>query len=282
VWREATNESSAILGVAKMDNRYVPFALVPMLSWKNSFFKLTSDVPLETPASLSVYRLARLMQHANKAPYLEIRNGDEDIRSAPALSGTIKDTIWTTSLEAPTSSHQNLPTQDLALDVSAFPESFAPIVEALEGRVTGISSISPPDTLGWSELPDGNFSLELTYGGEIPEKTRSIFSATAGDFTTTPYHLPDETVVEEIRPLSADSVAATGTSPITITEHSILLGEAPAVSPNNTACGERLLARFSGTILPLIAERLDIPFVISPNTTVLIGTENGHVIICWQ
>lgn len=282
VWREAANGSSAILGITKVNNTYVPFALIPTLSWKNNFFKLTSEAPLETPTSLSVYRLARLMQHGSKAPYLELRNGENDIHSGPTLSGTIKDTIWTTSLEASTSSKQNLPAQDLALDLSAFPESFAPIAEALEGRVTGINTIPRPDILGWSELADGNFSLELAYEGEIPKTTRTIFSVAAGDFTTIPYHLSDETLVEEIRPLDTGSIATTGTSPIFITQNSIRLGEVAAAPSTDEACGEHLLARFRGNILLFIVERLNVPFVIPADTTLLVGEEKGKVIVCWR
>lgn len=303
LWKNAVQGSKlpVMIGLAKTDTRWEPFAIVPQSSASSfpfhepvfSFFSIVSDRKLDRHAQLhlSAFTFVELAAERHDA-YLrmfigEIFPGNDDI-----LSGNIDHGVWETDLRAPATS-DGLPATDIAIDMTALPGAETSIRDMLsrEGLVWTDDAKDPLRSFGVSWSDTGSRLLTFGFGSQKPSSSTLLsLAASAGIADVEKIALPDSTTLDDLRlpqrffdqTSSTRWTITTGTE-LELASSSIRIGDLQIQQkPQERVCdADNVLAHFSSLALQKLENGADFLALASLRTLDVVS-KDGRIAFCAQ
>jgi len=299
-WTIASSRTTLpkIIGVALTDQGPEPFALVlgsvpktDLHVEREGAFAFVSVHPLRhtTPQRLGslLFFFAEGLFHP---AYVRIDPSVLNPNLMQTIQGRIdKSGAWITDVQLPTGSVQRLPSSDIAIDLTAFPDAWPEIQRALLATGFPLDEILSPTAFGWSASGGTPQHIELAYEHGVPTSTALTFAAAAGIFDQRVYKLPGDVIAQELRtPTSILSVTSSKLWDVTSGTQMIL--SADAIALQSTQQQERADAtspcsdgRLVFSLKPAILQ--DILSKTGLSSSLLVGEvsafeRGGHLVVC--
>ncbi|GEM_PF-4993043 len=300
VWRNTLQGSRwpVFFGLTRESERITPFAFAcrPFSCRPTRLKPPVRPTPTKPTARLISW-WSRLV--FNRA-YLQLDT--QALTSDPTVSNIISGPIddqgqWKTDFRLPTGDLSQLPVGTIAINLDTLPEAWPRLSAALQLRGFKLDLQDTPTAFGWTFSSSTHPNLELVFAHGYTSSTVLSFAAAAGLVETAAYHLPDATVVEELR-LPMQTLASHPAS-IKIREFKLADGERLEVKKNrlvlydevrarpvkhamHDSCQSgRPIARFISPAIERLAELLGFP-TSTPWNTLQINEVGGRMWVCLQ
>lgn len=214
IWREElrTSQMPIFLGLARTSQRIEPFVVSCTLLRCTIFPRHLSPSPRaiksgESSAHVLTWnRLAWISGLVFSPAYLRLDTHEIHPSLQEIVSGPINAFgQWKTNIRLPDASsfvsglRSPLPQADIALDLERLPEAWPLLLNALRPRGIYLDILEKPSSVGLTFSSSSAPEIELHFAQGYATSTATHFAAAMGIFSTLPYRLADETVVEELR-----------------------------------------------------------------------------------
>lgn len=303
LWKHAVQGSKLpiVIGLAKTDTRWEPFAIVPRSSASSfpfhesvfSFFSIVSDRKLDRHAQLHLSSFTYMGLAAWKHDaYLRMSVGEIFPGNDDVLSGNIDHGVWETDLRAPATSSE-LPPADIAIDMTALPGAETSIRDMLshEGLVWNDDAQDPLRSFGVSWSDSGTRLLTFGFGSQKPSSSTLLsLAASAGIADVEKIALPDNTILDDLRlpqrffdqTSSTRWTITTGTE-LELASSSIRIGDLQIQQKTreHVCDADGILAHFSALALQKLENGADF-LALAPLRSLDVISKNGRIAFCAQ
>lgn len=294
LWRDAARQSPlpVLVGLSRTENGFEPFVLLPrwrQLPAANNSIKgvtrIVSNVPLPLAENIHAVDLASLFLQLFRHPAYAVVNATGKI-SDRTMSGSLDGTTWHTETAIATSATQDLPDGDMSVDLTALPDAWSAIDDALARSGFVLEAGDAPSALGWTMTTGSTPTLALRYDNGLASSTLLAIAAATGVYDEHPYTLSDGTVTKELGlPFYAiqatDTPNASGTAPLHLEGTTLYIGNRTETVHVEPICRDgRPIMRFSKTATQNMKSAF--PFLISFQLTEIEFVDNqGKLVVCW-
>lgn len=301
IWGRAarTGAFPALLGLSMRDGRPEPFVVTPRWSdipsshvRRSGPFAIWSDAPISAWSERRPWDLVR--------PFIRLTRNETFIsvdldELAPGIgtgsvSGPFASGVWTTEAVLPTRDANPLPPGDLGIDIASFPDAWPAIRSALAENGITAPIDSTPTAMGWTVTTGTIPEIRLRFENGVSTATVLAFASAAGVFDVVQVKLPDDEVVEELRPPSGRvssgspirwEVASGTWLVVSGTELSLQRAPMPETDTDRVCSDGRPVVRLSPKAVDLLLQQFGIP---ERNffKNVEISEASGKMIVCLQ
>lgn len=297
-WKDATRDgASSLLGFVLTEHGLEPFALTlgspsgaaPVSAMKNGRFTVLSEQPIAVWRDAPLTEpLALLLKTLFHPAYLRVDPSAFGVDENHLIEGPIDaHGNWNTNTKISGASPQELPSGNIAIDASAFPEAWPIILRELRDRNFDFEPDASPVAIGWSVSSGTTPLIDLRFAHDVSSSTILSFASAAGLHDVASFKLLDDTVVDELR-LPENRLASTSSDALRTGEGSHLeisgtrlsvVPDAPAPTPASPCSEGRPLLRVSREAIDAALFTSGVPLV-HPFQNIEAVELNGKLQIC--